>query len=138
MGPYQVPLRRARVDLETMAMKGCSVFPKAPALLEPHHQIVSCHIRTLVWAEAFTLLQRCSRCILQPQPTGQCDRGLIVVLYSVFKSETKKNITLLLVELIAITWISCISRCPYIITYIETLDTSHYNKESNSQRKGIL
>ena len=33
-----------------MAMKGYSAFPKAPALLEPHHQIVYCHIRTLVRA----------------------------------------------------------------------------------------
>ena len=39
-----LPLR-ARVDLRAMAMKGYSAFPKAPALLEPHHQIVS---RTLV------------------------------------------------------------------------------------------
>ena len=30
----------ARVDLGAMAMKGYSAFPKAPALLEPHHQIV--------------------------------------------------------------------------------------------------
>ena len=30
----------ARVDLTVMAMKGYSAFPKAPALLEPHHQIV--------------------------------------------------------------------------------------------------
>ena len=28
-----------------MAIKGYSIFPKAPALLEPHHQIVSCHIQ---------------------------------------------------------------------------------------------
>ena len=40
IGPYQVLPLRARVDLGAMAMKGCSVFPKAPALLEPHHQIV--------------------------------------------------------------------------------------------------
>ena len=31
-------LLRARVDFEVMAMKGYSAFPKAPALLEPHHQ----------------------------------------------------------------------------------------------------
>ena len=31
-----------------MAMKGCSAFPKAPASLEHHHQIVKCRIRTLV------------------------------------------------------------------------------------------
>ena len=40
--------RRARVDLGAMAMKGCSVFPKAPALLGPHHQTVWCHNRTLI------------------------------------------------------------------------------------------
>ena len=28
-----------------MAMKGCSTFPKPPALLESHHQIVLCHIQ---------------------------------------------------------------------------------------------
>ena len=38
--PYQVLPLRARVDLGAMAMKGYSAFPKAPALLEPHHQIV--------------------------------------------------------------------------------------------------
>ena len=30
-----------------MEMKECSVFPEAPESLEPHHQIVWCHIRTL-------------------------------------------------------------------------------------------
>ena len=33
-----------QVDLEAMAMKGYSAFLKAPASLEPHHQIVLCHI----------------------------------------------------------------------------------------------
>ena len=36
------------MDQGAMAMKGYSTFPKAPAELEPHHQIVLCHIRTLV------------------------------------------------------------------------------------------
>ena len=31
---------RARVDLGAMAIKRYSAFPNAPALLEPHHQIV--------------------------------------------------------------------------------------------------
>ena len=31
---------QARMDLGAMAMKGYSAFPKAPALPEPHHQIV--------------------------------------------------------------------------------------------------
>ena len=34
-----LPLQ-ARVDLEAMAMKENSTFPKAAVLLEPHHQIV--------------------------------------------------------------------------------------------------
>ncbi len=32
-----------------MAIKGYSAFPKAPALLEPHHQIVSCHNQDTPW-----------------------------------------------------------------------------------------
>ena len=35
-----MPPRRVRVDLGAMAMKGYSAFLKAPALLEPHHQVV--------------------------------------------------------------------------------------------------
>ena len=38
IGPYHA-------DLEAMAMKECSAIPKAPALLEPHHQIVKCPIQ---------------------------------------------------------------------------------------------
>ena len=44
------------------------LWAKTPALLEPHYQIVSCHIEDTRW-RSLTLLQRCSRCILQPQPT---------------------------------------------------------------------
>ena len=40
IGPYQVVPLRARVDLETMAMKGYSTFPKTLVLLEPHPHIV--------------------------------------------------------------------------------------------------
>ena len=50
-------------------MKGFSTFPKASALLEPHYRIVKCHIRTFICGVLISL-QRCSRCILQPQPTG--------------------------------------------------------------------
>ena len=45
IGPYQVLPLQARVDLRVIAMKGYSTFPKAPALLETHNQIASCHIR---------------------------------------------------------------------------------------------
>ena len=39
IGSYQVLPLRARVDLGAMAMEGYFAFPKAPTLLEPHHQI---------------------------------------------------------------------------------------------------
>ena len=44
MGPYQVLPLRAIEDLVAMAMMGNSTFPKGPALLEYHYQIVQCHI----------------------------------------------------------------------------------------------
>ena len=40
IGPYHALPRRARVEQGAMAMKGCATFPKAPASLELHHQIV--------------------------------------------------------------------------------------------------
>ena len=36
-----------RVDLGVMAMKGYYALPHAPALLEPHDQIVLCHIQDI-------------------------------------------------------------------------------------------
>ena len=45
INPYQELQLWARVDLGVMAMKGYSAFPKALALLEPHHQIVYYHIQ---------------------------------------------------------------------------------------------
>ena len=32
-----------------MAIKGYTAFPKAPALQEPHHQIVHCHVQDTRW-----------------------------------------------------------------------------------------
>ena len=52
---------RAGIDLGAIAVKRNSAFPKAPALLETHYQIVQYHI----------LATHCSLCILQPQPKGQ-------------------------------------------------------------------
>ena len=43
-----LPLR-VRVDLGAIAMKGYSAFPNAPALLEPHHQIIYYHIQNTRW-----------------------------------------------------------------------------------------
>ena len=47
-----LPLQ-ARMDQDVMAMKGYSAFPKAPALLKPHHQIVYVISRTLIWWESY-------------------------------------------------------------------------------------
>ena len=67
-----LPLR-ARVDQGPMAIKGYSEFLQTPALREPYHQIVYCHKQDTRWCWDCRIhrLQRCSRCILQPQPTGQ-------------------------------------------------------------------
>ena len=54
-----------------MARKEYSAFPKAPALLEHHNKISSCHIQDACWGGGLTPLQRCNRCILQRQPTEQ-------------------------------------------------------------------
>ena len=35
--PYQVLPLQVTIDLGAMAMKEFSAFPKAPAMLEPHH-----------------------------------------------------------------------------------------------------
>ena len=40
MEPFQVQPLLARVDQEVMVMKGNSAFPKAPAVLKPHYEIV--------------------------------------------------------------------------------------------------
>ena len=49
IGPYQVLLLQAKVDLGVMAMKRYSTFPKAPALLKAHYQMLFNVIsRTLV------------------------------------------------------------------------------------------
>ena len=51
-------LLRTREDLVAIAMKGYSVFPKAPALLEPYSQIVLCHIQNIRYRVGVSLLWR--------------------------------------------------------------------------------
>ena len=72
-----LPLR-ARVYLGAMAINGYSAFPKTPALLEPHHQIVQCHIQDTRYGGGLTPLQRYSQCILQPQLTGQKKKKICI------------------------------------------------------------
>ncbi len=47
--PYQVLPLWVTVALGAMAIKGYSTFPKALALLEPHYQIILCHIQDNHW-----------------------------------------------------------------------------------------
>ena len=60
-------------------IKEYSAFSKTLALLEPHHQIVLCHIHNTSWGN-LTSLQRYSQCILQPQTTGPPGHSLGVGL----------------------------------------------------------
>ena len=69
-------LHQIRLDLGAMAIKKYSAFTKTPALLEPHHLIVSCLNPGHTFGWGFTPLQKYSQCILQYQPTGQKSVGL--------------------------------------------------------------
>ena len=40
-------------DRKVMAVKGYFTFPKAPVLLEPHHQIDKCHISGHSFEESY-------------------------------------------------------------------------------------
>ena len=60
----QLPVR---VDLGAMAMKRCSAFPKAPALLEPQQWFFFFVSYQDTRPMSLTPLQRFSRCILQPR-----------------------------------------------------------------------
>ena len=41
-----------------MSMKEYSDFPKALALLEPHHRIVECHIQDTRWKESYSSAEK--------------------------------------------------------------------------------
>ena len=56
-----------RVDVGAMAMKEYSAFPKAPILLESHHQIVWCHIQDTDY-EGVLLLCRDAICLYNKAP----------------------------------------------------------------------
>ena len=41
-----------------MVMKGYSTFPKTPALLKTHHQIVCYHIQDTCWGESYLFAEK--------------------------------------------------------------------------------
>ena len=69
---------QVRVDLGAMAMKGSSTFPKPQ-----HHWKLTIRLSSVIsriLIGGLTSLQRCSWCILQPQPTGQMKgEGMAIV-----------------------------------------------------------
>ena len=68
----------AKMDQGAKAMKRYTALPKTPALLEPNNQIICVIFRRSI-GRALSLLQRCSRCILQPEPTWQVVSYLVVL-----------------------------------------------------------
>ena len=66
---------RVRVDLGAMVMKGYSVFPKVPASLEPHHQIVCVIYPGHSLARSYPSAEKQSVYFTAPQPTGQYNFG---------------------------------------------------------------
>ena len=74
----------AWLDLGAIAMNRWPAFSKAPGLLKPHHQIVWCHNQDTRCGD-HNLLQRCSRCIIHSQPTGQPGFWLVRVINPLYK-----------------------------------------------------
>ena len=80
--PYEVLQFWVRVNLGAMVMKGYSLFPKAPSILEPHQQIFLYYIQNTCW-KSLTPLQKSSRCILQFQPTEQYTKSFQIIQFSI-------------------------------------------------------
>ena len=83
MGPYQVLPLRARVDEGAMAIKEYSAFPKAPLLLEPHHQIVKCHIHDTRcgWGSYPSLKKQSVYFTASPDCASSCELIVLAYLY---------------------------------------------------------
>ena len=71
----QVQTLQARVNLGAMAKKGYSAFPRAPVLLEPHHQIIQYHIQEIQcgWG-VLPLCREAVSVFCKPQSIGPRER----------------------------------------------------------------
>ena len=74
-------------------MEGYSAFPKVSTLLEPHHQIVLCHIQD-TRCRRLTFLPRYSRCILQPLCSWTRSFPLTVCRRLLAETKQKKHVCL--------------------------------------------
>ena len=70
IGPYQVQPLRARVDPGEMAMKGCSVFPKAPTLLRPQIRLFRGTSRALIGGGVLPLCRGAVSVFYSPSRLG--------------------------------------------------------------------
>ena len=68
-----------KVELRVMAIKGYSAFPKTPALQEPHRQIVSCHIRTLIRG-VLSFCRDATRVFYSPSWLGIWQGGILFLI----------------------------------------------------------
>ena len=82
MGPYHEPPLQPRGDLGAMAMNRYSAFTKAPALLEPHYQIVQAHIQDTRWGESYPSAEMQLVC-----STAPADRASMCVCVCVPKNK---------------------------------------------------
>ena len=85
IGRYQVLPLWAWVNLGAMAMKGYTTFSKAPGLPEPYHQIVLCHIRTLVRGGSYSSAEVQSVYSTAPSDWVMCMCMCICVCLSIWK-----------------------------------------------------
>ena len=83
IGSYQVVSFRARVDVEAMAMKRVLRIPQSSSITGT--SLSDCFVSyTGHSLGGPTPLQRSSRCILQPQPTGQIQKWLPPLMQQFF------------------------------------------------------
>ena len=69
----------ARADLRAISMKEYSAFPKAPALLEPQHQIVLCHIQDTCWEGVLPLCGDAVGVFYSPSRLGHFLQALSII-----------------------------------------------------------
>ena len=76
--PSQVPTLQAKEDQGAMAIKWYSAFPEAPALLNPHHQIVLSHNQDIRWGGVLPLCGESVGAFCSPSRLGH---QAVVVTY---------------------------------------------------------
>ena len=89
-------------------MKGYSAFPNPSALLQFPYQIAKCYMQDTYYG-SLTSLQRCSRCILQPQPTWPLVRRVLSLrrdTVGVFYSPSKLGPISLISNAKKVNWIT--------------------------------